>query len=196
MAVSEQEPPLGSDLNFAGESLGNIHAFNGLPFFSESGRRWIKECSGEELNLPNRPPLENSFWQSLVTACKVGSPDYVVQQPMSLPDINDLRDDIYTYRTSAFSLFFPIIDPVIFEDTIKAAYRDEAEPSPATTTARASVFAFSALVFIMVRKIKGPTQIMGERFTREAHRLIARVLNKSMSAEGIQTLIMVVSPTC
>ncbi|KAJ5614049.1 hypothetical protein N7528_007703 [Penicillium herquei] len=190
LIASEQEPTLGSVLNFAGESLGNIHAFNGLPFFSESGRRWIKACSGEELTLQYRPAPDDSFWQSPfiginMDACATSS------TPLSLPSVNSLREDISTYLKSDFSLFFPVIDYSLFEDTIKTAYQSETSfASPEIACARASVFAFSALVSTMVRKTKGRAQILEEQYTRESYRLLAPTLNKVVNVEGLQTLVI------
>ncbi|KAJ5711302.1 hypothetical protein N7488_005458 [Penicillium malachiteum] len=190
LIVSEQEPTLGSVLKFAGESLGNIHAFNGLPFFSESGRRWIKACSGEDLTLQYRPAPDDSFWKSPVVGTNMDA--YATSStPLSLPSVNSLRDDISTYLKSDFSLFFPVIDYSLFEDTIKTAYQSETPlASPEIASARASVFAFSALVSTMIRKTKGPAQILEEQYTRESYRLLAPTLNKVVNVEGLQTLVI------
>ncbi|KAJ5725479.1 uncharacterized protein N7483_006836 [Penicillium malachiteum] len=190
MQASEQEPTLGSVMKFAGENLGNIHAFNGLPFFSESGRRWIKACSGEELTLQYRPAPDDSFWQSPVIGINMDA--YAnPSSPLSLPSISSLREDISTYRKSDFSLFFPVIDSSLFEDTIKTVYQSgNSLASPEIISARACVFAFSAMVSIMIRKTKGSAQILEEQYTRESYRLLAPTLNKIVNVEGLQTLVI------
>ena len=123
--------------------LGNIYAFNGLPFFSPSGRQWIRAQTGQDVNL-----LQYTLPRRLRTL----HPNAALTR-IELPDMQVLYRYVNLYTTSAFSDIFPFIDPSLFERTIETAYRGRDPASGDMASAQACIFAFMSAASLLLDEL-------------------------------------------
>ncbi|OJJ53367.1 hypothetical protein ASPSYDRAFT_50866 [Aspergillus sydowii CBS 593.65] len=169
----------GATICFAGQSLGNIGGFNGLPVFSASGIEWIKARTGEEVTL--------DWYRTLpLQAPPRGSP-----QHLPLPDIGLLRQLLENYQRTIFYRMFPVINAKCFEYTIRAAYNDElSEISPGPASARACIFAFVALSSFIAGAGTESTITYTDKFAQEVYDLLPEVISESVTLDGLQAILM------
>ncbi|KAK5655073.1 hypothetical protein OQA88_5972 [Cercophora sp. LCS_1] len=103
--------------------------------FSARGLQWIHTCTGQHAVLPSLP-----------------DDPAVASQPssgldLSLPPRTLAESYLDFFRKSHIKLEFPVIDTVMFQDTIQAAYMQmDGLPSPASLIARTCVLAFLSVV--------------------------------------------------
>ncbi|PYI14777.1 putative C6 transcription factor [Aspergillus violaceofuscus CBS 115571] len=173
-------PTFTQDLHFAGRHLGNICTFDGVPFFSASGREWIAACTGDEFRF--RQPSPESTLVQVASAAE-----------LPLPDLGFLFDELRHYQSSSFALFFPVINASLFESTIKAAYsREYSAASPGMNSARACIFALLALTSLTVHGPKGYPLRYSDQYFEAAQRLLPAVFGEPVSVDGLQTVLLLV----
>lgn len=172
----------GATICFAGQSLGNIGGFNGLPVFSAAGIEWIKARTGEEVTLD---------WyrtRSIQTPPR-GNP-----QHLPLPDIRILRQLLENYQRTLSHRMFPVINIKCFEYTIRAAYNHElSEISPGPASARSCIFAFMALSSFVAGAGTESTITYTDKFAQEVYDLMPEVISESVTLDGLQAILMLVS---
>ncbi|KAK0614905.1 hypothetical protein B0T17DRAFT_592780 [Bombardia bombarda] len=189
-------------LHVAGRSLGNISSYSGLPFFSAAGQKWISFCTGEEVAFPaiwgRTPPWQaqyraHSFLlpaSGSTSAAEAGSLNQAVVD-MSLPDRWLVEDYLRFFRSSHFRLEFPVVDTIMFQNTINIAYEPcQSSPSPDSITAKASIFAFLACMSLFEgdRRPPGPS-VDGAIFAIKAQHLFP-ILLQDFTITGLQTVLM------
>ncbi|KAL3478305.1 hypothetical protein BJX99DRAFT_107793 [Aspergillus californicus] len=174
----------GSNICFAGQSLGNIGGFNGLPVFSAGGIKWIKDRTGEDVSLDwYRAGSTN------LSGTYTDSPDET--QRISLPDVNELRSQADLFRRSICYRLFPFVNPACFEYTIRAAYNQElSDLSPGVNSAKACVFSFMALTSFFAGFPHNYAIMNADRYAREATDLLPEVFKESITLDGLQALLM------
>lgn len=127
------------------------------------------------------------------------TPSWLDSSPASnlpLPDLASLYEDIKQYQSSIFGSFFPIIDLKLFEKTIKTAYFHERSwESPSVTSAKACVLAFLALRYQVVDSSIAQTSRLtrGVEYAREAYWLLPTLLKESVTVDGLQAFLLLVS---
>ncbi|KXH40478.1 fungal specific transcription factor [Colletotrichum salicis] len=134
-----------ADGSWPGNSIGPNWFFRGIHAFSEDGRRWISSKTGQTID-----------WSKLQIFTTKPSPFARIHAQLSpslcnLPDQASLRKCLSSYFKSSFRLRFPLLDEVLFEETMNEAYEDAENysPSPSRMAARACVFgALSLTVFL------------------------------------------------
>ncbi|PWY69084.1 hypothetical protein BO70DRAFT_382626 [Aspergillus heteromorphus CBS 117.55] len=132
-------------LHFAGRYVGDFSSYSGIPCFSHDGHEWVRSRTGEDdtfegiftFKFPKEAPL-------------FMSPDANMQVFPGGPELPD-RSVVDQYTTHYFStgvrIVFPIIDKLLFQDTINMAYQPpRGSPSVEQTSARMCVLAFLAFV--------------------------------------------------
>ncbi|PYI07240.1 hypothetical protein BO78DRAFT_406725 [Aspergillus sclerotiicarbonarius CBS 121057] len=170
-----------SNLHVAGHALGNLCTFNGLPFFSPTGRQWIKTRTGEEVNLAHMSP-----WPS--TSSQVTSTG--VPHSVALPEKETVVQLLGEWRDSVFSKLFPFINRELLESTIRAAYHDEITvSSPGADSARACIHAFTALC-LSSSTPHGHQVMHAEDHVLAAYKLLPGLLLESVTLDGLQTVLM------
>ncbi|EAA29292.2 hypothetical protein GE21DRAFT_6931 [Neurospora crassa] len=141
-------------LHFAGYHLGEISSYNGIPFFSEDGQAWIRSRTGQQASFPaiwgDIPP-----WQTRPSAdsgllCKVA--EKPIEQ-IELPDRKIVEQYLSFFISSEFRLAFPLVDPVLFKQTLDLAYAhgqgDRNGLGFEQITAKACVFAFLSVLSLL-----------------------------------------------
>lgn len=93
-------------------------------------------------------------------------------------------------------LVFPIIDAILFSETIKVAYcQPQASYYGGNASARACIYAF--LAFASVLNLRGKTlpAVDSEGCALKAQCLLLQVMQETATVDGLQTVIMLVSVT-
>ncbi|KAJ9133264.1 C6 transcription factor (Fungal specific transcription factor) [Pleurostoma richardsiae] len=178
-------------LHFAGFYLGEISSYNGIPFFSAEGQRWIKLRTGQDAAFPDLcsfgPP-----WQTKPRPRTVFlSLDSIYsQESLELPDRNLLDEYTAMFRSSPFRLMFPPLDTVVFQHTIDLAY-EPWSPSPSVewASARACLFAFFSVISHVDGERKLQHLVDGDACALKAQSLLPHTL-PGVDLTGLQTLFM------
>ncbi|RAK95014.1 uncharacterized protein BO80DRAFT_369880 [Aspergillus ibericus CBS 121593] len=188
-AVETWAPTFARNLQSAGRHLGNICTFSGMHVLSTSSQEWMKACTGEELHLDRYHSAQVSWWQH--SPPTESTPQGLLSSGLDLPEPAFLYEELKHYQSSTFGLFFPILDPSLFESTVRAAcYNETSAASPGLSSAKACVYAFLALA---------PTVVHGSRLHRlkssleyacEAYRLLPEISKEPVSLDGLQTLLL------
>ncbi|KAK1994113.1 fungal-specific transcription factor domain-containing protein [Colletotrichum falcatum] len=175
-------------LHFAGFYLGDISSYNGIPFFSQDGQNWIRSRAGEDASFQTLFAM-GPLWH-------IHHPDPVFlnfsQQNSSegLPDRPVVDECLARFQASNFGLSFPLIDYVLFLDTIDLAYQP---PQGALTlevvTAKACVFAFFAVASLFQSEWKSMPEIDGQACAGAAQNLMP-VIMQDTNINTLQTVFM------
>ncbi|THC88848.1 hypothetical protein EYZ11_011708 [Aspergillus tanneri] len=178
-----------------GREFGVVSLMTGIPFLLPEGRQWVQSRTGQTISFdklsPSRPPWEkqraissNELLMSLRT-----------QNIFHLPDrrIVELRFDAYC--NSLMQRVFPVLDRVLFWDTIKVAYQNLDQNAHCTRAGvRACVFAFLAFSIAIDPCLNTDgtdlPSIDGEECALKAQHLLPQILQENPSVEGIQALTM------
>lgn len=148
-------PPRNVDnngLHFAGQRLGSLSCFFGIPIFSEDGRRWVRGRTGDDFAfVPDH--LHTLVFQDSQLSNTTTAPaeDYL------LPDRQKVARYITAYQNSPLADVFPIIVPDEFQHTIATAYGETQEPTWKVNVARfdvCSVTTFFAAIIGHVLKLE------------------------------------------
>ncbi|PKX96515.1 Zn(II)2Cys6 transcription factor [Aspergillus novofumigatus IBT 16806] len=175
----------GTDICLAGQTLGNICAFNGLPFFSPSGLEWIRARTGEDGSLDRYCSMRPITWPRLTKKCTEGD------RRLSLPDKSLLFEQIEAFQKSVCGQFLPLVNRTCFEYTIRAAYEKElSDISPGLFSARVCIFAFMALSSFFAGQPHVDKIVTADEYAREAQDLFPEMLNESVTLDGLQALTM------
>ncbi|CAK7212811.1 hypothetical protein SBRCBS47491_001591 [Sporothrix bragantina] len=129
--------------------LGKISSHCGIPLFSAHGREWIKAQAGEDvgsqiLSLVEAPRSGGSLTPSLLAGYALAG------SSLDLPPRPVVESCLNAFRLSPFRLVFPVVDHVLFPETIDAAYVQNVSgtmvPSMEQLAAKASIFAFLSVL--------------------------------------------------
>ncbi|GLA64838.1 hypothetical protein AtubIFM54640_006571 [Aspergillus tubingensis] len=172
-----------NNLHVGGHALGNLCTFNGLPFFSATGRQWIKERTGEDVKLEYTSPRPSILDPSMPNA---------VAHAVPLPDKGILCQLHDEWESSILSRMFPFVDRVLLESTVAAAYHnDTSVSSPGADSARACIHAFTATCVHAADQQHGHRVVHTEDHLQTAHDLVPRMLHESVTIDGLQAVLMI-----
>ncbi|KAF7591722.1 hypothetical protein BBP40_001166 [Aspergillus hancockii] len=173
--------PNSGSLQLAGQNLGNILAFNGMPFFSPGGREWVQVRTGMDVD-PSRLFTPHSLAPSHHCFAPAD------KGPIPLPYRATLSHYFMIYSSSIFSQLFPLLDVELFHMTIQVAYdRPSSSTWVITASARMCIYAFMAFtssLFVHMTEAEN-----GERYALEAQKLLADLLQHQATIEGLQTVL-------
>ncbi|KAF9875054.1 C6 transcription factor [Colletotrichum karsti] len=176
-------------MHFAGYYMGDISSYNGVPFFSTDGQEWIRSRAGEDASIQTLFAL-GPLWQTQHPV-----PILLNGFPQSgpggeLPDRATVQEYLALFSASHFALSFPVIDHVLFQETIDVAYQPyEGSPSLEVVTAKAQVFAFFAVVSLFQEDWKSSPEIDGEACAGAAQSLLAMILQDT-NMRALQTVFL------
>ncbi|KDN71802.1 putative fungal specific transcription factor domain-containing protein [Colletotrichum sublineola] len=176
-------------MHFAGFYVGDISSYNGIPFFSKDGQDWIRSRAGEDAS------FQTLFAMGPLWHIQHPDPPLFLDFPQQnsgggLPDRTVVDQCLTRFRTSHFGLSFPIIDHVLFLDTVNLAYQ---APQGALTleviTARSCVFAFFAIVSLFQSEWKSTPEIDGEACAGAAQKMMVTIM-QDCNINTLQTVFM------
>ncbi|GIK05589.1 hypothetical protein Aspvir_009702 [Aspergillus viridinutans] len=181
--------------HFAGRELGVINSMTRIPFLLPEGRQWIqartgRQISEDQLNSYSRPPWE----KQRALSSNRHLTNMLPQSMFELPERHAVEVHLALFRTTLMQRVFPIVDPILFPDTIKAAY-SHSSLSASRADVRACILSFLAFSSILqVPEYKdrplGLPPIDSEGLALKAQCLIPQVLREDASLEGLQALII------
>ncbi|KAL4878183.1 hypothetical protein BJY04DRAFT_209408 [Aspergillus karnatakaensis] len=173
----------GSNMCFAGQSLGSIGGFNGLPVFSEGGIEWIKQRTGEDVSL-------DQYRTGALGYAASHPVDVPSEEPPILPELYTLRALVAKFKTSIYFQMFPVINSTCFDYTILAAYGNEvSDISPCIPSAKACVFGFMALTSFLAGSSQEGAIMNMDKYCRAAQDLLPEVY-QSVTLDGLQAILM------
>ncbi|CAK7201707.1 hypothetical protein SEUCBS139899_004417 [Sporothrix eucalyptigena] len=175
------------DMHFAGYELGKISSHCGIPLFSAHGREWIKAQAGEDvgsqiLSFVEAPRSGGSLTPSLLAGYALAG------SSLDLPPRPVVERCLDAFRLSPFRLVFPVVDHVLFPETIDAAYVQKT--SLGQLAAKASIFAFLSVLAAAGAEFREMLpEIDGDECAAKSHHLLSFVLFESNIAV-LQTMVM------
>lgn len=175
-------------IHFAGYHLGHISCHNGIPFFSEKGQQWINTRTGETdlfRDLSGPQPLQ-SF------AVSPSSSNGFIGTLHTLPDRSIVEELIHEFQNTGFRLVFPVIDRILFADTVELAYSEgKNAQSLENITARACVLAFLSILVLFQANEGKHFDVDSDSCAMKAYYLLSDVLEDA-SINSLQTVFMLV----
>ncbi|KAH7111030.1 hypothetical protein B0J13DRAFT_516379 [Dactylonectria estremocensis] len=176
-------------IHYAGHHLGQISSHNGMPVLSDEGQNWISSRTGEDVSFGR---FHHGFQNRILPPALSPSHFYRSEsEPHELPERSLVELVLDVFCTSAFRLVFPVIDRVLFEETMALAYEPcDGPPSLERISAKGCVLAF---VSIMVMFPGGQRELLpsidGDACAVKAHYLLSGVFEDS-SLLSLQTVFM------
>ena len=121
----------------------------------------------------------------------------LLQDTVKLPDRETTEELALRYSSHILSLVFPIIDKVLFEETINLAYQQGSFQPTGHASAKACIYAFLAFVSIFNIHSGSGTglPLNSEAYALKAQSLTPQVL-QDITTESLQTAVMLVSNLC
>ncbi|KAK1579345.1 fungal-specific transcription factor domain-containing protein [Colletotrichum navitas] len=165
-----------------GSHIGPNWFFRGIHAFSDEGRLWISSKTGQTVD-----------WTKLHIFTAKPSPLATLPSPSSpeiceLPDRDACQLSVAFFFQSSFQLNFPVIDPVLFDQTISLAYEetDDARTLSARLSARACVFAVLGIIAF----IPGASFLtQSDSYTHKSRCILSRI-TQDASLTTLQAVIM------
>jgi len=186
-------------LHFAGTYLGDISSYNGLTFFSPAGLQWIASRAGQEGVFPvlggDVPPWHSHHQERSQFLSTFGPLQAQGPTPdLSLPDRHVVEEYLRFFRQSHFRLEFPVVDSILFQNTIKVAYEPwTGPPSLDPVTAKASIFAFLAVISMFEGECRPSVPpVDGHGFAIKVQHMLA-LCSHELNLTVLQTVLMLVS---
>ncbi|KAI0443594.1 hypothetical protein F4803DRAFT_574320 [Xylaria telfairii] len=169
--------------HFAGCNLGVVSSYDGLPTFSEEGRRWIQQHTG----------VENVFPQGQAHDLPTASQQYhsVLGSLVELVPKQSANSCVRLFLDSPLRSIFPILDTNLCYSTLHLAYQELPAQSlwNDVESARTWVVAFVALLSCLEPQKIAPLGIDAKLCAAQAERSILTVL-ASPNLDGLQATII------
>ncbi|KND87494.1 putative transcriptional regulatory protein [Tolypocladium ophioglossoides CBS 100239] len=133
---------------FGGQNLGTICSRNGIPHLTALGEQWIYSRTGQR---PSFQSLDDGDTHGTDQPASHSPPlllSYQISpgQKTELPEKWVVQSLLRAFLCSDFRLMFPLVDRVLFEETIQLAYGPQSTLQPLEhISAKACVFAFLSL---------------------------------------------------
>ncbi|GAB1215274.1 hypothetical protein ATERTT37_004460 [Aspergillus terreus] len=197
--LAQSSVPSSVPLHFAGRELGPVSLVTGIPFLSPSGRQWVQARTGQEVTFdklsPTRPPWEKERAQRSNSVLM----NLQSQGAFELPDRNVVERHFDLYQSSLMQRIFPVVDTVLFSETIKAAYQQPYASLAGQSDKRACVFAFLAFSSFIGHPCHHPEldpskvnipPIDGEVFVPKVQQFIPQLLQDPTTLDSLQAILM------
>ncbi|KAL5048373.1 hypothetical protein BDW71DRAFT_196042 [Aspergillus fruticulosus] len=153
----------------------------GAPNLIPEGLRWIKSRTGIAISLPtsHHAPWEKPFLS------KDNSDLWAIGTALELPSKSILKQCLDAYFSSPMHKNFPVLDSSLFSLTIRAAYQQRGPgPRIPNPSARACVFAFTALVFCL-----GEIDTCNE-YIIQARGILPAIIQEPLNLDASQTALL------
>ncbi|KHN93837.1 uncharacterized protein MAM_08316 [Metarhizium album ARSEF 1941] len=183
--------PIGN-IYFGGQKLGAVCPRNGIPHLTSHCEQWIRERTGQE-------PRFRHLYSDGTTRSDLSETDAIAaldsaktdaKQP-GLPERWILDGLVSGFTKSGFSLFFPLINRVLFEETVRLAYSKHGTELPTLEhiAAKACVLAFVSLAGSHCPTAHGASQVDVDSCARDAQVFLSDIIEDA-SITTLQTSLM------
>lgn len=170
--ASEDLPVSIGSLDFGGHNVGRIGSFNGVPFFSTEGCKWIWARTGREPSFPL--PFMNSVpWQRADPPWTAAA-----SEGCQLPDRRVVELYYSAFRSSSFRFAFPLLDDRIYNEAVGLAFDPQCEQSTpaAVAGAKACILSFLGVMILMEGKLDGLPPLDAEKCIAKANQTVLGIL--------------------
>ncbi|KAH6888188.1 fungal-specific transcription factor domain-containing protein [Thelonectria olida] len=175
-------------IHYGGCHLGQISSHNGMPILSEDGQRWISARTGEDVSFSR---FHLSFQQRALPPTL--SPEHFYSSTgelYTLPPRAVVEQVTEAFLRSSFRLVFPVIDRVLFEETVNFAYEEcDGQPSLNRISAKGCVLAFVSIMCLFQNALDNVPPVDGDACAVKAHYLLSDVFEDA-SIVSLQTVFM------
>lgn len=176
-----------------GQNLGTLYARDGVPSFTPEARQWILNMTGQ---CPCFKTIDFEDPQHAGAPGRPGSSYRALsgRKTLELPERWVTDTFVSEFLRSDLSHIFPMVDNVLFQQTIETAYEPFCNP-PALKqlNARACVHAFLAFTSSYFNNLRVAYMVDGDECVNEAKILLLSDAMEDSSLETLQTIIMLVS---
>ncbi|KAK3321291.1 fungal-specific transcription factor domain-containing protein [Cercophora scortea] len=170
--------------HFAGYHLGDISAYSGIPLFSTEGLSWLRCRTGQD---PALLSVEDRLPSSYLRLPIYGIPQQPGGVSLSLPDRTVVDDGLRFFQNSPLKLEFPMIDSVLFQQTINIAY--DSSQGPVSFSA-ACIFSFLAVLSLFGgHGCSAAQRADGHEYSRRAQAVLT-LLPQEFNITSLQTVMM------
>ncbi|RSL97755.1 hypothetical protein CEP52_010738 [Fusarium oligoseptatum] len=176
-------------IHYGGCHFGRISQHNGMPILSAEGIKWLSSRTGEDVSFQKfQPPSPR---QRLFSSTSSVSHYYNCPSDLyELPDRKLVDKILHVYLHSAFRLVFPVIDRVLFEDTLTLAYESSTEPlSLDQISAKSCVYAFISIICLFQGRVAEIPYLDSDACAQKAHYLLTDALEDT-SITSLQAVFM------
>ncbi|KAH7124339.1 hypothetical protein EDB81DRAFT_872478 [Dactylonectria macrodidyma] len=169
--------------------VGDIPYGYGLAILSEKSQRWVSSKTGETVSfhkfrLVLQPPRDYSLPLSSLEFH--GSLGHLYD----LPGREFVKDALGTYFRSSIRLIFPLIDPILFDETMTLAYDPwHGQLSADRICAKACVLAFASVMKYFGETGENPYSLDSNTYAAKAFHMLSDMLDFP-SVVLLQALVM------
>jgi hypothetical protein len=166
-----------------GHSAGSqYYVLSSNLFFSTKDCDWIQRRSGESASFsllsPTGPPWQRDRQQSLALSFDTTIVD--------LPEKPIVEQYLQLFRGTPFRLVFPVVDTVLFQETIDSAYKQ----GDSSIISSACVFCFVSIMSHTQWTLRSIGIVDGDVCAKQAELLIGRLVTLEANIVGLQIYIM------
>lgn len=181
--------PQTRDIGDVARYLGQNWYHKGIPILSERGRDWIRLKTGQDAQ----------FERFHMFGSKRGFPalpltNLSYHELHKLPDRHYAESCLDAFFGSSISLFYPVLDRALVQETLEVAYQDHIDPSftRSQVSAKACILAALCMITRTVRPKDASKQPQGDLYVDQSKSLLALV-SWEACIEGLQATLMLVS---
>lgn len=162
-----------------------------MPILSEKGQKWVSSRTGQDVTFSRFRSSPSKPLSASLPALSTSQSCISSNQLYELPSRETLQKLVDIFFSSPFWLVFPVLDRVLFEDSIIIAYESTGEPpSINQITAKCCIFAFCSIVCLYQGGVDIP-DIDSDTCAVQAHFLLADVMENT-SIVTLQAIFMLV----
>ncbi|KAL3456701.1 hypothetical protein BJX64DRAFT_296465 [Aspergillus heterothallicus] len=166
--------------------IGSNWYFKGVGLFSERGRQWIAEGTGETIFLENFDIFGNPAGSR---PCKCLASPVVLNRERSLP-LEPTCEYLFTkFSRSKTSIVFPILERRLFEETMARAYDVSSSDLGRQASAAACVWAMLAHVARMDEANQVDSLPDADECVKEARRLLI-LIDGAINLDSLQATLL------
>ncbi|CAG8926950.1 unnamed protein product [Penicillium salamii] len=130
----------------------------------------------------------NSLSSSPLTRTRITAADSPTIDAVTLPDRALLRKSVSSYTRSIIRATFPILDPGLFEETLKMAYEPAGHDHSDATSAKACVIAFCIFAYLVPLGVRVCSESDFHHFTAVIQQSLPSMV-EAPTIDGFQTCI-------
>ncbi|RGP78676.1 hypothetical protein FLONG3_3213 [Fusarium longipes] len=166
-------------IHFGGCHFGHLSQHNGLLLLSDEGKDWIASKTGEQVLLRAGHQLFSTPSPALSTHQFSDSQDL-----WTLPEKGDVEAILDVFANSSFKLVFPVVDPVLFRETIHLAYMDWSGETPPLEylSHKACILAFVSIIPLFKSSLDDLPPVNTDLCAAKARYILTDVLEGSSLA--------------
>ncbi|RMZ84268.1 hypothetical protein DV738_g494, partial [Chaetothyriales sp. CBS 135597] len=176
-------------IQHVGQWVGMVNSYNGFPFFSAEGQKWVQECTGQRIRFPSMITSESP--QTHTQPGQSQSPEAAVELSTALPDKRILLDHAALWKLSFMWQIFPVFSYSQLDQTIYTAYSPGiADGSLESLATRCSLHAFLAFTSVFGLSSSLGPPVDAPACARKAQHLLGQLMWMAPTVETVQAVFM------